>query len=44
MRDLALQIVRDGEGATKLVEVRVTGAKRRAMPTRSRGRSRIRRW
>ncbi|WP_439136420.1 bifunctional glutamate N-acetyltransferase/amino-acid acetyltransferase ArgJ [Roseicyclus sp.] len=26
MRDLALQIVRDGEGATKLVEVRVTGA------------------
>ncbi|WP_071675472.1 bifunctional glutamate N-acetyltransferase/amino-acid acetyltransferase ArgJ [Nioella nitratireducens] len=27
LRDLALQIVRDGEGATKLVEVRVTGAK-----------------
>jgi glutamate N-acetyltransferase/amino-acid N-acetyltransferase len=27
MRDLALQIVRDGEGATKLVEVRVTGAR-----------------
>jgi glutamate N-acetyltransferase/amino-acid N-acetyltransferase len=27
MRDLALQIVRDGEGATKLVEVRVSGAK-----------------
>jgi glutamate N-acetyltransferase/amino-acid N-acetyltransferase len=27
MRDLALQIVRDGEGSTKLVEVRVTGAK-----------------
>lgn len=26
MLDLALQIVRDGEGATKLVEVRVTGA------------------
>jgi glutamate N-acetyltransferase/amino-acid N-acetyltransferase len=26
MSDLALQIVRDGEGATKLVEVRVTGA------------------
>ena len=26
MQDLALQIVRDGEGATKLVEVRVTGA------------------
>jgi glutamate N-acetyltransferase / amino-acid N-acetyltransferase len=25
MRDLALQVVRDGEGATKLVEVRVTG-------------------
>lgn len=25
-RDLALQIVRDGEGATKLIEVRVTGA------------------
>jgi glutamate N-acetyltransferase / amino-acid N-acetyltransferase len=27
MQDLALQVVRDGEGATKLVEVRVTGAK-----------------
>ncbi len=27
MQDLALQIVRDGEGATKLVEIRVTGAK-----------------
>jgi glutamate N-acetyltransferase/amino-acid N-acetyltransferase len=27
MQDLALQIVKDGEGATKLVEVRVTGAK-----------------
>lgn len=27
MRDLALQIVRDGEGATKQVEVLVTGAK-----------------
>ena len=26
MRDLALQIARDGEGATKLIEVRVTGA------------------
>ena len=26
MHDLALQIVRDGEGATKLVEVKVTGA------------------
>ena len=26
MRDLALQVVRDGEGATKLVEVCVTGA------------------
>ncbi|MDQ2065114.1 bifunctional glutamate N-acetyltransferase/amino-acid acetyltransferase ArgJ [Xinfangfangia sp. CPCC 101601] len=26
MRDLALQVVRDGEGATKLVEVKVTGA------------------
>jgi glutamate N-acetyltransferase / amino-acid N-acetyltransferase len=26
MRDLACQVVRDGEGATKLVEVRVTGA------------------
>lgn len=26
MRDLALQVVRDGEGATKIVEVRVTGA------------------
>lgn len=27
LKDLALQIVRDGEGATKLVEVRVSGAK-----------------
>lgn len=26
MKDLALQVVRDGEGATKLVEVQVTGA------------------
>ena len=26
MHDLALQVVRDGEGATKLVEVRITGA------------------
>jgi glutamate N-acetyltransferase/amino-acid N-acetyltransferase len=26
MHDLALQVVRDGEGATRLVEVRVTGA------------------
>lgn len=26
MKDLALQVVRDGEGATKLVEIRVTGA------------------
>ncbi|MBE2276649.1 MAG: bifunctional glutamate N-acetyltransferase/amino-acid acetyltransferase ArgJ [Rhodobacteraceae bacterium] len=26
MRNLALQVVRDGEGATKLLEVRVTGA------------------
>jgi glutamate N-acetyltransferase/amino-acid N-acetyltransferase len=26
LRDLALQIVRDGEGATKFVEIRVTGA------------------
>ena len=30
MRDLALQIIRDGEGATKLVEIRVTGAKTNA--------------
>ncbi|MCR9124956.1 MAG: bifunctional glutamate N-acetyltransferase/amino-acid acetyltransferase ArgJ [Rhodobacteraceae bacterium] len=27
MHDLALQVVRDGEGATKLVEIRVTGAR-----------------
>ena len=27
MHDLALQVIRDGEGATKLVEVHVTGAK-----------------
>jgi glutamate N-acetyltransferase/amino-acid N-acetyltransferase len=26
MQDLALQVVRDGEGATKLIEIRVTGA------------------
>ena len=26
MHDLALQVARDGEGATKLIEVRVTGA------------------
>ncbi len=26
LRDLALQVVRDGEGATKFVEIRVTGA------------------
>lgn len=26
MRDLALQVVRDGEGATKLIEIAVTGA------------------
>ncbi len=26
MRDLALQVVRDGEGARKLIEVRITGA------------------
>jgi glutamate N-acetyltransferase / amino-acid N-acetyltransferase len=26
MRDLAVQVARDGEGATKLVEIRVTGA------------------
>ena len=30
MHDLALQVVRDGEGATKLVEVRVTGARSNA--------------
>jgi glutamate N-acetyltransferase/amino-acid N-acetyltransferase len=42
--DLALQIVRDGEGATKLVEVASPARKRRAMPTRSRGRSPTRRW
>ena len=36
MRDLAQQVVRDGEGATKFVEVRVTGAARRR---RTRGRS-----
>jgi glutamate N-acetyltransferase/amino-acid N-acetyltransferase len=26
MRDLALQVIRDGEGATKLVEIRISGA------------------
>lgn len=30
MRDLAKQVVRDGEGATKFVEVQVTGASNRA--------------
>jgi glutamate N-acetyltransferase/amino-acid N-acetyltransferase len=44
MKDLALQIVRDGEGATKLVEVRVTARRPRATPTRSRGPSPTRRW
>jgi glutamate N-acetyltransferase / amino-acid N-acetyltransferase len=29
MLDLAQQVVRDGEGATKFVEIRVTGAARR---------------
>ena len=33
MHDLALQIVRDGEGASKLVEIRATGAADAAMPT-----------
>ena len=45
MRDLAHQVVRDGEGATKFVEVRVTGAESaggRAQGRRSR--SPTRRW
>ena len=45
LRDLAQQIVKDGEGATKFVTVRVTGAE--SDPPRragSRSRSPIRRW
>ena len=35
MHDLALQVIRDGEGATKLVEVRVTGASSNADAARA---------
>ncbi|NJM82109.1 MAG: bifunctional glutamate N-acetyltransferase/amino-acid acetyltransferase ArgJ [Tabrizicola sp.] len=35
MRDLALQVVRDGEGATKLVEIRLTGARSNADAARA---------
>jgi glutamate N-acetyltransferase/amino-acid N-acetyltransferase len=44
MRDLALQVVRDGEGATKLVEVRVTGAASDADAAKVALPSPIRRW
>ena len=44
LKNLALQVVRDGEGARKQVEVTVTGADRRVRPSASRCRSPIRRW
>ena len=44
MLDLAHQVVRDGEGATKFVEVRVTGAENAPMPARWHFPSPIRRW
>ncbi|WP_440997560.1 bifunctional glutamate N-acetyltransferase/amino-acid acetyltransferase ArgJ [Arhodomonas sp. SL1] len=34
LRDLALQVVRDGEGASRLIEVEVTGAKTKASARR----------
>ncbi len=37
--DLAKQIARDGEGATKLIEVEVTGANRTKMRKKSRNQS-----
>ena len=42
--DLAHQVVRDGEGARKFVEVDVEGAARARRPSASRCRSPIRRW
>jgi len=42
--DLAHQVVRDGEGARKFIEVRVEGAKSRKAAKRSPFRSPIRRW
>ena len=44
MRDLAQQVVRDGEGATKFVEVRVTGRRDAADARRWGCRSPTRRW
>ena len=45
LQDLALQVVKDGEGATKLIENPRRGARpARRMPARSRHRSRTRRW
>ncbi len=44
LKDLALQVVRDGEGARKMVEVRVTGAESDAAASGSRFRSPILPW
>ena len=45
LHDLAIQVVRDGEGATKLVTVNVEGAdQRRRAPSASPSRSPTRRW
>ena len=44
-RELAQAIIRDGEGATKFITVRVEGGRERGgMPQGRRTRSRIRRW
>jgi glutamate N-acetyltransferase/amino-acid N-acetyltransferase len=42
--DLALQVVRDGEGATKMLEITVTGAESDAAARKLHSRSPIRRW
>ena len=34
MRDLALQIVRDGEGASKIIQIKITGASSRSAARR----------
>ncbi len=44
MEDLARQIVRDGEGARKLVTIDVSGARTKRPPRGSRAASPIRRW
>ena len=44
MEDLAEQIARDGEGATKLITIALWARRTRSRPRRSRAASRIRRW